>query len=153
MFFHKELSCFGYNETPASEEFPLSKSEAISDGFLWEDTERGTYGKETMSWDKIPEIVNDIDIDITKEIFTCESCNKNYRIIQGELLFYKKLDIPLPHLCPDCRHYRRMQSRGPNKLWHRTCMNTDCNNEFETSYAPDRPEIIYCESCYQKEVY
>ena len=28
-----------------------------------------------------------------------------------------------------------------------------CDVEFETSYAPDRPEIIYCEKCYQQEVY
>jgi len=26
-------------------------------------------------------------------------------------------------------------------------------NEFETAYAPDRPEIVYCEKCYQQEVY
>jgi hypothetical protein len=25
--------------------------------------------------------------------------------------------------------------------------------EFETSYAPDRPEVIYCERCYQNEIY
>jgi len=28
-----------------------------------------------------------------------------------------------------------------------------CPNEFETSYSPTREEIIYCERCYQKEVY
>ena len=46
------------------------------------------------------------------------------------------------------------------KLWRRSCMcimkshehQEKCNNEFETSYSPDRPEIIYCEGCYQKEV-
>ncbi len=27
-----------------------------------------------------------------------------------------------------------------------------CPNEFETSYAPERPEIVYCEKCYQQEV-
>lgn len=27
-----------------------------------------------------------------------------------------------------------------------------CPNEFETSYAPERPEIVYCEDCYQNEV-
>ena len=27
-----------------------------------------------------------------------------------------------------------------------------CPTEFETSYAPDRPEIVYCESCYNSEV-
>ncbi|MFZ1019649.1 MAG: hypothetical protein WAN61_01490 [Minisyncoccia bacterium] len=28
-----------------------------------------------------------------------------------------------------------------------------CAVEFETSYAPERPEIVYCEKCYQQEVY
>lgn len=28
-----------------------------------------------------------------------------------------------------------------------------CGEEFKTGYAPDRPEIIYCEKCYQQEVY
>ncbi|OGZ99236.1 MAG: hypothetical protein A3C07_01300 [Candidatus Sungbacteria bacterium RIFCSPHIGHO2_02_FULL_47_11] len=27
-----------------------------------------------------------------------------------------------------------------------------CPNEFETSYAPGRPEIVYCEHCYKSEV-
>lgn len=32
-------------------------------------------------------------------------------------------------------------------------MKKGCQNEFETSYSPDRPEIIYCEKCYQQEIY
>jgi len=151
-FFSKDLSCFGYNETPASEQFPLSREEALNSGFSWEDTERGTYNKETKKINEIPESLSEINFDITKEIFACESCSKNYKVVQNESLFYKKLSIPLPRLCPECRHYRRIKSRGPNKLWHRKCMNEGCNNEFETSYSPDRPEIVYCESCYQKEV-
>ncbi len=63
---------------------------------------------------------------------------------------YKKNTIPLPLLCPNCRHAERLTHRNPPKLWHRQC--AKCTNEFETSYAPDRPEIIYCESCYQQEV-
>ena len=31
-------------------------------------------------------------------------------------------------------------------------MKPGCKNEFETSYAPDRPEIVYCEQCYNEEV-
>ena len=27
-----------------------------------------------------------------------------------------------------------------------------CPNEFETTYAPERPEIVYCEQCYLREV-
>lgn len=151
-FFKKELSCFGYNETPANEQFPLSKEEALSQGYKWEDTERGTYGKETISIEEMPESLKDIKFDATKEIYICKLCNKNYKIIQNEFSFYKKLNVPLPRLCPDCRHYRRIQSRGPNKLWHRKCMKEGCTNEFETSYDPKSPEIIYCERCYQNEV-
>jgi hypothetical protein len=151
-FFSKDLSCFGYNETPANEQFPLSKDEALKQGFSWEDMERGTYGKETKKLIDMPESFEKIDFDVTKEIFICESCSKNYKVIPNEFLFYKKLNVPLPRFCPDCRHYRRMKSRGPNKLWHRSCMNKGCTNQFETSYSPERPEIIYCEKCYQNEV-
>ena len=27
-----------------------------------------------------------------------------------------------------------------------------CPNEFETTYAPDRPEVVYCEACYNAEI-
>ena len=28
-----------------------------------------------------------------------------------------------------------------------------CEKEIESTYAPERPEIIYCEECYLAEVY
>ena len=28
-----------------------------------------------------------------------------------------------------------------------------CKTEIQTSYPPDRPEIVYCEDCYKQEVY
>lgn len=159
-FFSPELSCFGYNESAAQEQFPLIKDEAIARGFAWEDTPRGTYGKETKRWGEVPDCVHAVDFDVSKEIFACISCAKNYKIIPNEFTFYKKLGIPLPRFCPDCRHKHRIEARGPNKLWHRSCMcekeghdhTGKCQNEFETTYAPDRSEIVYCENCYQKEV-
>ncbi|MEE8131863.1 MAG: hypothetical protein V3T98_02355, partial [Candidatus Paceibacterota bacterium] len=86
--------------------------------------------------------------------------------------FYKKMNLPLPRLCPNCRHYQRIKQRNPLKLWHRKCQcagkksdnevykntiehfhKTDhCPNEFETTYSSERKEIVYCERCYQQEV-
>ncbi len=132
-FFPPSLSPFGYNEACVQEQFPLTKAEALSQGFRWEDTERGTYGKENG-----------------KDIFACTQCTKNYRVIPRELEFYDRLAIPLPDLCPDCRHARRISARGPNKLWKREC--AKCKKEVETSYPPDQSEMIYCESCYQREI-
>ncbi len=154
-FFPKELSPFGYNESSAISEFPLRKEEALGQGFKWEDTERGTYGKETIVWKKFPDSISDLPADFSsnEEIFKCIECDKNFRVIENEIGFYKRMNIPIPRNCPECRHVKRLKNRGPNKLWHRSCMNKDCNNEFETSYAPERPEIVYCEKCYQQEVY
>ncbi|MCM2338993.1 MAG: hypothetical protein NDI62_00870 [Burkholderiales bacterium] len=154
-FFPSSMSMFGYNESSAFEEYPLNKEEALAQGFKWEDTERGTYGKETIDWSNFPDSIKDIaeDFDVNKEIFVCLECKKNYRVINNEISFYKRMSIPIPRICPECRHIKRFKNRGPNKLWHRKCMKEGCNNEFETSYSPDRPEIVYCEKCYQQEVY
>jgi len=162
-FFPPQISVFGYNDSAAQEQFPLSKEEALAKGFKWEDHPRGTFGKETVSWNKIPDSINELGaLDPTKEVFVCTQCKKNYLIIPRELEFYKRLEIPLPRLCPDCRHARRFQARGPNRLWPRQCMcelknhewhaSGRCPNEFETSYAPERPEIVYCGECYNREV-
>ena len=163
-FFPRNISAFGYNESSAMDEFPLTKEEALKQGFKWEDTERGTYGKETVDWKNFPDSVLDLplDFDLNTEIFICKECNKNYRIITDELAFYKRMIIPLPRNCPECRHIKRFKDRGPNKLWNRQCMckkenhqnhTKECEVEFETSYSPERKEIIYCEKCYQQEVY
>ena len=159
-FFPAQISCFGYNESAAMEQFHLTKEGALAQDFKWEDAPRGTYGKETKTWEEVPDAIGDLDFDATKEIFACTACSKNYRIIPDELSFYQKLAIPLPRTCPDCRHQSRFAARGPNRLWHRECMcdlfthdhSGICSNEFETSYSPESPEILYCESCYQKEV-
>ena len=63
------------------------------------------------------------------------------------------MGLPLPHKDFECRHKDRMSKRNGMKLYHRSCMKEGCINEFETTYGHDRPEIIYCESCYQNEVY
>ena len=147
-FYPADFSPFGYNESSAMIEYPLTKEEALAQGFKWEDTPRGTYGKGTVAWDAVPDSIQDVAADATKEIYECVECKKNYRVIPNELTFYKKCGIPLPRMCPDCRHARRFAARGPNALFDRTCSN--CSTPIQTSYSPDRPEILYCESCYNQ---
>jgi hypothetical protein len=158
-FFPYDNSPFSYNETIAQEYFPLSKDKVFSGGWHWYDRPDRKYVATIKAID-LPETVKDISSSLVSEIIECENkgleisaCTNAFRIIQEELDFYKKLNIPLPIYCPNCRHYERLSKRNPLKLWHRSCMKEGCNNEFETSYAPDRPEIVYCEKCYQQEVY
>ncbi|MFA5076538.1 MAG: hypothetical protein WC480_03940 [Patescibacteria group bacterium] len=152
-FFPINHSPFGYNETIAQLWFPLTKEQTLAKGWSWQDNLPGTYGKETIRLEQLSDDIKEILADITQEILACENCHKNYKIIAQELDFYKKNNYPLPKKCFECRRLARMKLRNPRRLYNRTCMNPGCKNKFETTYAPDREEKVYCEECYQKEIY
>ncbi len=162
-FFPKEMTSLGYNESSAIDEFPLTKEEVLKQGFNWEDSERGIYGKETVNWESFPDSIFDFpsNFDTFKEVFACETCKKNYRVTENEISLHKKIGVPISRICPDCRHISRIKRRGPNKVWDRECMcsvgshghGSDCTNKFKTSYSPESQENVYCEDCYNKEVY
>jgi len=163
-FLPPSLSPFGYNETLAQEYYPLTEEEAKERGFRWQTETSGTYGKETIKESEIPATIQEVSEDILKEVLVCKDCKKNFRITKAELDFYKRMNLPLPHKDFECRHQDRMAKRNPRKLWHRSCMcdkdnhpahsgEASCPNEFETSYSPECKEIVYCETCYQQEVY
>ena len=167
-FFPSDLSPFAYNESIAQEYFPLDKNEALKHGYLWEDGEARNY-KIDIENEAIPDIIEDVTEDIVNKVIACEhmgkcreQCTEAFKITGEEFKFYKRMSLPLPRLCPNCRHYQRLKLRNPLKLWSRKCVckkenhfhgADKCEVEFKTSYSPDRPEIIYCEKCYQQEIY
>ncbi len=173
-FFPIEISPFAYNETIAQEYFPLKKEEAQQKGFKWKELEKKAYSI-NISSTNIADNLDEVKNDIFEKVISCahegncsEQCATAFRILPEELQFYQQMNLPLPRLCPNCRHYQRLKQRNPLKLWHRKCLcdyktyqnitkhahhpTGRCPNEFETSYSPDRKEIIYCESCYQAEI-
>lgn len=152
-FFPPSIAPVYYNETQGNLYMPLTKDEVLARGWRWEDNAPGTFGKETIKTEDVPDKIGDIPESYLKEIFICIECNKNYNIVSNELAFLKKENIPLPRKCPNCRYKRRFSLRPPRQLWHGKCKNVGCQNEFETTYSPDRPEKVFCESCYNKAIY
>ncbi len=167
-FFPSELSPFAYNETIAQEYFTMETEKIKQSEYLYRQPPEREY-KMTIESKNLPDHIKNVEDNITGEIIACPNngdeltqCTEAYSITKDELVFLKRYNIALPRYCPNCRHYQRLRQRNPLKLWHRTCMckneehnhdgGGECINEFETSYAPDRPEIIYCERCYQQEV-
>src|SRR3989344_566683 len=126
-----ELSSFGYNETSALDQFPMTKEAAKKRGYKWQDNIQRTIGKGTLSSGKIPDSIEETADSITSEVLTCIECERNYKIVPNELLFYRKMKIPIPHKCFFCRHEARMKRKNPFKLWHRKCMKKGCEIEFE----------------------
>jgi hypothetical protein len=151
-FFPPSFSPHGYNETIAQEFYPLTKSDAVKRGFHWKELpEEMPKVKRVVTGAQLPQSSNDVNDEILKWAIVCEATGRPFRIIKQELDFYRQQGIPLPHLHPDERHRRRMAQRNPRKLWMRAC--GKCGKEMRTTYAPERPEIVYCESCYLAEVY
>jgi len=148
-FFPYSLSPFCYNETVASEFFPLSPDQAVSLGSAWreEDDQNKYQGPRSDLHDTI----DDVSDDVLKSILTCAKCQKNYKVISQELQFHRDHSVALSQFCPACRHQKRIEQRNPRKLWDRHC--AKCTTAISTSYSPDRPETVYCEKCYLETVY
>lgn len=159
-FFPPELCPFAYNESSAQDFFPKTPKEIKEFGSFFKDISLPSY-EITMQSDDIPQSIASTPDSIIQEIIACEKTGRPFRILKEELDFYRKMNIALPRLHPDERYKSRILKRNPLKLWQRSCMcdksnhshgNTPCSNEFQTAYAPERPEIVYCEPCYQQEV-
>ena len=177
-FFPPELSPFTFNESAAYTYTPLKKSEVIEKGWRWKEQEPRTHSA-TIFAKNLPDDIQDAPDSITQEIIACEhkgECNQQcvgaFRIIPDELAYYRKKRLALPRLCPNCRHYERVKNMAGCRLYSRNCMcdgvgswggayknksvhihgGGPCSDAFKTSYAPNRPEIIYCEQCYNVEV-
>jgi CxxC-x17-CxxC domain-containing protein len=143
------LSPFGYNETVANEFYPLERGEALKVGAKWSDYEMGAqfHGEKVT----IPDTIDKVNDEILNKILTCEGSGKPYRVIARELDFYRKRGVPVPLRSPNQRHKDRLALRNPRELFERKC--AKCGSEIQTTYAPGRPENVYCEECYLKEVY
>jgi len=137
-FFPASMSPFGYNETQAQDYFPLTKEEAIKQGFNWKEQERKGVG-------------------VSEGVIKCEHdqscdhlCSGGFKMIPREIEFCKQNRIPFPTLCFNCRYKELVSWRNLPALYDRQCMK--CGKKIETTYAPNRPEIVYCEQCYNAEV-
>jgi len=175
-YFPIELGPFAYNETLASEHFPLIKEQALAEKYSWFDKSGSEYEPNIKAKD-LPDDIKDVDDGILNQVIECghiDNCFGSgvFRIIPKELKFYQRHNLSLPRLCPDCRHQERVGMKNPMKLWKRQCQcagekssnklykntiehshkNKPCPNTFQTTYAPERKEIVYCEKCYLKEV-
>jgi hypothetical protein len=170
-FMPAELSPHAYNETIAQEFFPITQEKAEEMGYPWREEKARDY-QITLASNSIPDDIASVTDSILKEVVGCahagrcnQKCTTAFRIIPEELQFYRTFKVPLPKLCPNCRHFERIAKRNPMRLWTRKCQcpgstgqhpghaaAEHCPNEFETSYSPERMEKVYCETCYQAEV-
>src|SRR5688572_7762969 len=72
---------------------------------------------------------------------TCAKCKADFQIQAEDFEFYKKISVPAPTWCPDCRMQRRMSFRNERGLHRRKCDAT--GKDIVSIYRPDAPCTVY----------
>lgn len=172
-FFDSSISPFPYNDTIANDFYPIKPeqltilepekiiSNALID-FWW--TEKVKVKRRTKEQEinvpegmasilakDIPNNIWEIKDDILDKAIICEISNRPFRIVWPELAFYRKHSLPLPRKHPDIRHIEKVQKRPGKELYLKKC--DKCQQEMISVYWENSPYKVYCETCYNKEIY
>jgi hypothetical protein len=147
-FFQPGFSKFAYNNSTAFKFFPKTKEKAFKCGYFWNDEVEKQIDA-TMLGQDLPETINEVDDSILEKIISCATCDRKYKIASLEFDLLRKMNMPLPAQCLKCREKSLFDKLQMPRLYDRNCMK--CEKVIRTSFSPDRPEIVYCEKCYQGE--
>jgi hypothetical protein len=174
-FFPIELSPFPYNQTLAQEYFHLSKEKVQEKGYRYIADRKRDYTI-TLTSNNLSDTLSDIPDSIVDEVIECahkgeceDLCTKAFKVLPDDLVFYRKMNLPIPTLCSYCRSFERLSQRNGMCTSTRTCDcdgkqsahgkyqnsaphihgDAPCDVSFITSYKDK--ETVYCEKCYQSE--
>lgn len=76
----------------------------------------------------------------------CKQCHQQFTIYPEDKEFYRRIDVPEPTLCPDCRLQRRLVFRNERALYNDKC---DLSGEKMISmYDPKGHNKVYCEKAW-----
>ena len=76
----------------------------------------------------------------------CQSCKGNFIIEPDDFGFYKKMKVPPPTFCPECRLRRRLAWRNEKGLHNREC--DLCKKKIISIYNENFKSNVYCSECW-----
>jgi len=151
-FFPISMSPFGYNESVAQQYYPLKKEQGVKIWANWTEHQSSLPKVEKIiPAEKLPHNISDIPDDILNWAIECEETKKAFRIIKPELNFYRKHILQIPRKHPDQRFLDRRNLQNSHIIRESCCHK--CKKKINTTIPQERLAKIYCESCYNKEIY
>ena len=149
-FFPLSAAYAGYNDSLAQIMFPMKKGKAIKFGAKWE--EPSAVHHEGINGNDLPDRIDDVKDDITKQRIICPETNLSYNIAAHELAFYREHGIPLPRNHFDWRTFNRFRPLT-QMLMPQQGICSYCKKEIEHYYSSELGfQKIACIECYQKEI-
>jgi len=100
----------------------------------------------------LPKDIKNIQDDICDKVIFDQKNNKKFRYIKAELDFCRRHNLSLPLEHPSVRLTEGRKKLGPItlKFYPRGC--AKCGKKMQSVYQPNKPQFVYCEECYLKEV-
>ena len=84
---------------------------------------------------------------MNSETKNCQNCKNDFTIESDDFLFYEKMKVPAPKVCPDCRFKMRAMWRNETTLYSgRKC--GLCDKSVVSIYNPKSPYTVYCYDCF-----
>ena len=76
----------------------------------------------------------------------CQNCKKDFVIETEDFNFYKKIKVPAPTWCPECRLIRRFSFVN---IWNLNWHNCDkCGRRTLSIFLPGQKMPVYCQPCW-----
>ncbi len=85
------------------------------------------------------------------ETKNCQNCHNQFTIEPEDFDFYKKINVPPPTWCPECRLKRRLVFFNLRSLYRRVC--DLCKEEKISMYPPEASYTIYCPRCWWSDAW
>lgn len=147
-----EFSAQSYNFSIGQILYTLTDEEIIKfGGYVASEPETNIGNMETLEARQIPQTIDEVTDDILDKAIICEVTNRPFRIIASELAFLKRMGFPLPTIHPSIRMSERWKISPVGKKYKTVCQK--CDKNMESLFNPTDKYILYCEQCYNKEVY
>ena len=148
-FFPIGLSDFGYNETEAALNLPLSPQSAAAIGAGWSEylAPIGVAEDAVIEASALPDRIEEVDEGVLQRAIRCERTGKLFRIIAKELAFHQTHRIPLPRLHPLERYRALIAHHGGTELREALC--SLCGNGCETVFGQEHNNSLACPTCFK----
>jgi hypothetical protein len=145
-YFPRDMSPFYYNQSDAMIVFPMTKDQALKQGYRWYDDPVRNEGESYV----LPDQIADVTGDILQATLNCEETQKPYRVIKAELAFYREHNIPVPRIAPLTQVHNQAAVFRVDDLRDIVC--SQCHRPLQSVYDPtERP--VLCQECYTSTVY
>lgn len=84
------------------------------------------------------------------ETRNCQNCKKDFTIEPDDFSFYKKMKVPAPTFCPECRMIRRMMWRNHRAFYRRSC--AICSKSILSVYKDEQAPVM-CTECWMGDAW